>query len=478
MPEIRYASAQGRWVLAATILGTGIAFLDSSVVNTALPNIKREFDASLAGQQWVVTGYLLTLGSLLVVGGSLGDLFGRRLAFVSGLTGFAIASALCGLAPNLGVLIAARVGQGVTAALLVPGSMAMIAAVFHPDDRAKAIGAWSGLAGVATAIGPFLGGWLIDAVSWRWVFLINPPIAAFAVWIALTKIPETHGAPRVADAESGAVIRKRIDVPGATALSLGLAGVVYALIEGPAQQWPTAAVVSAVVGVLSLVAFVLIERRSVAPMVPLSLFASKRFAGINAATFVIWGAIGAVFFLLTIHLQTDLNYSALEAGAATIPVTILMLLSAKAGGVAQRIGPRLPMIVGPLVVAVGFALMTRIHPGVGYLPVVFPSVFMFALGLTITVAPLTATLIASVEDRHAGVGSAINNALARIASLLAIAVLPALAGIAGGSGASLNAGFSKAMWICSALTAAGSLICALTIFNERERLKRSGGSAR
>jgi EmrB/QacA subfamily drug resistance transporter len=472
VPEIRYASAQGKWVLAAAILGSGIAFLDSSVVNTALPNIKREFNASLAGQQWVVTGYLLTLGSLLVVGGSLGDLFGRRLAFVSGLIGFGITSALCGIAPNLGVLIAARVGQGITAALLVPGSMAMIAAVFHPDDRAKAIGAWSGLAGVATAIGPFLGGWLIDTVSWRWVFLINPPLAAFAVWIALTKVPETRGraSGEPVDEPGDAVASGRlhgVDLPGAIALSLGLAGVVYALIEGPARRWPQMAVLAAVIGVSALLGFAVIERRSASPMVPMSLFHSKRFAGINAATFVMWGAIGAVFFLLTIHLQTDLNYSATQAGAATIPVTILMMLfSAKSGALAQRIGPRVPMIVGPLVVAAAFALMTRIHPGVSYPTVVFPAVIMFAFGLTITVAPLTATLIASVDDRHAGVGSAINNAVARVASLLAIAVLPALAGIAGARGASLNAGFPKAMWICAVLTAAGSLICALTIFND------------
>ncbi len=460
--EIRFASTQGRWVLATAILGSGIAFLDASVVNTALPSIKHEFKASLAGQQWVVTGYLLTLGALLVVGGSLGDLFGRRLAFVSGLIGFGITSALCGVAPSLGLLIAARVGQGVTAALLVPGSMAMIAAVFHPDDRAKAIGAWSGLAGVATAIGPFLGGWLIDTVSWRWVFLINLPLAAFAVWIAITKVPETRGD------QSGDGERNPIDVPGAIALSVGLAGVVYALIEGPAQRWPNLAIVAAGIGMLSLLGFAMIERKSQTPMVPLSLFQSKRFAGINAATFVMWGAIGAVFFLLTIHLQTDLGYSATEAGAATIPVTILMMLfSAKSGALAQRIGARLPLILGPLVVAAAFALMTRIHPGVGYMPVVFPAVMMFAFGLTITVAPLSATLIASVEDRHAGVGSAINNAVARVASLLAIAVLPALAGIAGSSGASLNAGFAKAMWICTVLTALGSAICALTIFNER-----------
>lgn len=458
MSGIRFASAKGRWVIAAAVLGSGIAFLDGSVVNTALPSIQKDLHASLAGQQWVITGYLLTLGSLLIVGGSLGDLYGRRRMFVFGLIGFSVTSMLCGLAPNLATLIAARVLQGSAAALLVPGSLAMLSAVFHPDDRARAIGSWSGLAGVATAIGPFLGGWLIDAVSWRWVFLINPPLAAVAVFIAQRHVPETRG-------EEGA--QPHIDQPGAVTLSLGLAGVVYALIEGPSRQWPAASVATAIGGVLALLAFGAIEVRSPHPMVPLAVFRSRRFAGANAATFVIWGAIGAVFFLLTIHLQNDLGYSALEAGAASLPVTVLMVLfSAKSGQIAQTIGPRLPMSAGPAVVGAAFVLMTRVRPGVGYFPVVLPAVVLFGSGLVITVAPLTATVLAAVEDKRAGVGSAINNAIARVAALLAIAVLPALAGIAGGGTGSLGDGFARAMWICAAFAAAGGVICFFTIQND------------
>ena len=454
-------------MIFAAVLGSGIAFLDGSVVNSALPHIKRTFDSSLAGQQWVVTGYLLTLGSLLVVGGSLGDLYGRRRMFVYGLVGFAITSMLCGLATSIGVLIAARVLQGVSAALLVPGSLAMLSSVFHPDDRAKAIGSWSGLSGASTAVGPFLGGWLIDTVSWRWVFLINPPIAAAAIVIAQRSVPETKGD------DAGA----RIDAPGALTLSLGLAGIVYALIEGPAGGWKPLAVAAAVIGAAMLVAFALIEVRSSRPMVPLSLFRSRLFAGTNAATFVIWGAIGTVFFFLTIHLQDDLGYSALEAGSASLPVTVMMLFfAAKSGALAQRIGPRRQMIVGPLVIAVSFLLMARIAPGSSYLFGVLPGVFVFGVGLVVTVAPVTATVLAAVEDSHVGIGSAINNAVARVASLLAIAVLPALAG-ATGKGASLSDGYTKAMVICAVLAALGAVICVVTVDNTAARARSNAAES-
>jgi EmrB/QacA subfamily drug resistance transporter len=455
VPSIRFESTQGRWVIATAVLGSGIAFLDGSVVNTALPSIRKTFGANLAGQQWVVTGYLLTLGSLLVVGGSLGDLFGRRRMFVYGLIGFSVTSLLCGIALNLPMLIVSRVLQGVSAALLVPGSLAMLSSVFHPDDRARAIGAWSGLSTISTALGPFLGGWLIDAVSWRFVFLINLPLAAAAVFIAQRFVPETRGDTK-----------RAIDYPGIVALSAGLGTLVYALIEGPSNDWPTTAIASAAFGVCALIVFVVVESKSHQPMVPLSLFRSRRFAGTNAATFVIWGAIGAVFFLLTLHLQNDLGYSALEAGASTLPITLLLLLfSAKSGALAQRIGPRLPMTIGPLVVAVAFIAMSRIKAGDPYIRSVLPSVALFGLGLVIVVAPLTATVLAAVEDRFAGVGSAINNAVARVASLLAIAVLPALAGIAG-TGGSLAGGFGKAMLICAGLAAVGALICFVTIKND------------
>ena len=458
MPAIRYESTQGRWVVAAAVLGSGVAFLDGSVVNTALPAIQRDLHASLAGQQWVVTGYLLTLGSLLIVGGSLGDLFGRRRMFELGLAGFGVTSVLCGIAPNLAILIAARVLQGAAAALLVPGSLAMISAVFHPDDRARAIGTWTGLAGVASAIGPFLGGWLIDSVSWRGVFLINPPLVVFAIVIAHKHVPESRGATDRS---------VHLDIPGAAALSIGLAGVVYALIEGPSRHWPIVSIGAAVFGTASLLAFAMIEARTAHPMVPLAVFRSRRFAGANAATFVIWGAIGAVFFLLTLHLQNDLGYSALEAGAAGLPVTALMALFAgRSGQIAQRIGPRLPMSLGPFVVAAGFTLLARVRPGQTYTGSVLPAVLTFGIGLVITVAPLTATVLAAVEDRHAGVGSAINNAVARVATLLAIAVLPALSGIATGGTGSLGDGFARAMWICAAMAALGGLTCIVTIQND------------
>jgi EmrB/QacA subfamily drug resistance transporter len=460
-------TTQGRWVIAATVLGSGVAFLDGSVVNTALPSIQRTFDASLAGQQWVVTSYLLALGSLLVLGGALGDLYGRRRVFVIGLVGFSITSIACGLAPNLEILIGARVLKGVSAALVVPGSLAMLSAVFDPEDRAQAIGSWSGLASVSTALGPFLGGWLIDTASWRWVFLINPVLAGAAIVISIRFVPETQSSGlQPSGLLPSRSPRTRLDIPGALTLSIGLGGVVYSLIEGPTNDWPMLPIISAVIGIALLGAFLFVETKTEHPMVPLSLFRSRVFAGTTAATFMIWGALAAVFFLVTIHLQNNLGYSALEAGAATIPVTIVLLFSSRSGELAQRIGARLPMIIGSAVIALGFAVLSIINPGVTYLSSVFPGVIVFALGLVITVAPLTATALGSVDPERAGIGSAINNAVSRIAGLLAIAVLPTLAGITGTQGASLEAGFGTAMWICAGLSMTGSLICALTIPNK------------
>ncbi len=452
---LRWGSRQGRWVLSSAVLGSGVAFLDGTVVNTALPAIGEDLGAGLSGLQWTLTSYLLTLGSLLVLGGSLGDHFGRRLVFVYGLAGFSAASLLCGLAPTPGFLIGARSLQGVAAAALVPGSLALISASFHPDDRARAIGAWSGLAGVATALGPFLGGWLIDSVSWRWVFLVNLPISAAAIAIALRHVPETR------DEGAGP-----LDLRGAAALSLGLAGVVYALIEGPAQGVDATVAGALVAGVGALVAFVVVQARSSHPMVPLAVFRSRQFSGANAVTFIVYGALGAVSFLLVVHLQQDLGYSALEAGASTLPITALLFaFSARAGALAQRIGPRLPMTLGPLLVAVAFVLFTRVDVGDGYAGSVLPAVLALGAGLTLTVAPLTAAVLAAIEDRRAGVGSAINNAVARIASLLAIAVLPAAAGIAGDAEGSIDVagGFDRAMVIGAVLAAAGALVGWATI---------------
>ena len=454
-PGLLASSAAGRWVIAAAVLGTGIAFLDGTVVNAALPAIAADLDADLADLQWVLSGYLLTLGSLLVIGGSLGDLFGRRRMYVVGLVGFAVASMLCGLSQNVATLIAARCVQGATAALLVPESMAIISASFRKEDRGRAIGAWSGLGGVATAIGPFLGGWLIDSVSWRLVFLINLPLVAVTVAITLRHVPETR------DQHAS----HRVDVIGGVVLALGLAGVVHSLIEGPSSGWSGASLVLGVIGALALVGWVVIEERSSHPMVPLAVFRSRQFSGANAATFLVYAAIGATFFLLVVHLQTDLGYSAIGAGAALLPITAMLLLfSSRAGALGQRIGPRAPMTVGPCVIAVGMLLLSRVEAGSSYVGDVLPGVAVIGAGLAINLAPLTTAVLAAVEDDHAGVGSAINNAVARIAGLLAIAVIPAAAGLTATSRTlDLAHGFDRALQIAAALSALGGLVAWLTI---------------
>ncbi|HEV3450898.1 MAG TPA: MFS transporter [Acidimicrobiia bacterium] len=454
-PAIRLHSTRGRWLIATSVLGSAVAFIDGTVVNAALPAISRDFGAGLADLQWVVTSYLLTLGALLVIGGSLGDLFGRRRIFIIGLVGFGVTSLLSGAAPSIETLIAARALQGMAAALLVPGSLAIISASFRPEDRGAAIGAWSGLAGVSTAIGPFLGGWLIDSFSWRLVFLINPPIVALTVLLARRHVPET--AEDTAD--------HRVDYLGGIVLALGLAGVVDALIEGPGNGWTPSTLGVGIAGALALATFGVVEARSSHPMVPLAVFRSRQFSGANAVTFLVYGALGSVTFLLVVHLQTDLGYSALEAGAALLPVTVLMLaFSARVGALAQRIGPRLPMSVGPIVVGVGTALLARVGTGSSYWTDVLPAAVVLGVGLTITVAPLTAAVLGAIDDDHAGIGSAINNAVSRIAGLLAIAVLPAVAGLAGAGGRlDLAHGFGRAMVIAGALAAVGGLVSFLTI---------------
>jgi EmrB/QacA subfamily drug resistance transporter len=454
-PGLRMGTAAGRWVVAAAVLGSGVSFLDGTVVNAALPAISRDLHADLGDLQWVLTGYLLTLGSLLVLGGSLGDRYGRRRIFMIGLGAFAATSTVCSVAPATGWLIAARCLQGAAAALVVPNSLAIVSASFAPTHRGRAIGAWSGLGGVATAIGPFLGGWLIDSVSWRLVFLINLPIAALAVWIAARHVPESR--------DAGAR-EHRLDVAGSVLLTLGLAGLVYALIEGPGGGWPTLAVVLGVLGVLALVAFVVVEARVTNPIVPLPLFRSRQFSGTNAVTFAVYAALGAATFLVVVYLQTNLDYSALEAGASLLPITVMMLLfSARSGALAQRIGPRLQMSVGPLVVAGSMLLFARIEPGTTYWETVFPAALVLGAGLALTVAPLTATVLGAVEDAHAGIASAINNSVARIAGLLAVAVLPAAAGLTASQGLDLADGFSDAMYIAAGLAAIGGVLALLTI---------------
>lgn len=449
-PSVRYRSPAGRWVLAATVLGSGIAFLDGTVVNVALPAISGDLGASVAGLQWILDAYLVTLSALLLLGGSLGDRFGRRRMFVAGVGWFTVASLLCGVAPSPGFLIAARALQGVGGALLVPGSLSLIAATFSPDDRGRAIGAWSGLAGVTSAIGPFLGGWLIDAASWRLIFLINVPLAA-AAWIAVRHVPETKASePRT------------LDVPGAVLVTAGLAGIAYAAIE----RSGAVSVAAGAVGAAALVAFVAVERASSHPMLPLELFRSRQFSGANLTTFAVYAALSGALFLVVLRLQVSLGYSALEAGASLVPFTVCMLfLSPAAGQLAQRIGPRLPMAAGPLVAAGGLMLFGRISPGERYATTVLPAVVVFGLGMALTVAPLTAAVLAGVEERFAGVASGVNNAVARLAGLLAVAVLPGLAGIAADESltASLDHGFATAVRVSAFLCALGGGVAALLV---------------
>ncbi len=454
------SSARGRWVLAAAVLGSGIALLDSTVVGIALPSIGRDLHGGVGTLQWVVTGYALTLAAFLLLGGALGDHYGRKRIFSVGVVWFALASACCGLAPTSGLLIAARVIQGVGGALLTPASLAIIQASFRADDRARAIGAWSGLSGVAAAAGPLVGGYLLAIGSWRWVFFINLPVAALVVAATARHVPESRD-----PASTG-----RVDVPGAVLAVAFLAGLTYGLIEAPTRGWSSPAVVAslALAGVTAP-AFVVVEHHRAHPMLPLWLFRSRQFSGANAVTFAVYGALGGALFLLPIELQVVARYSPLASGLALLPVTVVMLVfSARSGQLSARIGPRLQMTVGPLVVGAGLALLTRAtNPG-SYLTQVFPAVLLFAVGLAIVVAPLTATAMGAAPAEHSGIASAVNNVVARAAGLLAVAVLPLLTGLTGAaalSPAPLASGFRTAMLISAAASAAGGVLAALTIRN-------------
>jgi EmrB/QacA subfamily drug resistance transporter len=450
--QIRYGTPQAWWVLTATIGGSSIAFLDATVVNVALPVLGDELDATVAGLQWVLNGYMLTLASLILLAGSLGDHYGRKRMFVIGVAWFAVASLLCAIAQNVGQLVAARVLQGIGGALLTPGSLAIIQATFVASDRGRAIGAWSGIGALAGALGPFVGGFLVDSVGWRWVFLVNVPLAAVVIAVAARHVPESR------DPTSPA----RLDVVGAITGGLGLGGVTYALIEAGDIGLSAPVVTAAVVGVLALVVFVLTERQSSHPMLPLDIFASRQFTWVNVVTFAVYGGMGAVFFLLIVQLQTVLGYSALEAGVASLPVTVLLfVLSPRAGALAQRVGARLPMGFGPIIAGAGIILFARVQEGASYFGAVFPAVVIFGIGLGITVAPLTTTVLASADDRHSGVASGVNNAVARAAQLLAVAVLPVAVGLTGDAyndPALFSAGFSMAMLISGGVVAAGGLL--------------------
>jgi EmrB/QacA subfamily drug resistance transporter len=468
--SVRLAEPRGRWVLAAAVLGSSMAMLDGTVVNVALPTIGRELGTSLAGLQWTVTAYTLTLAGLILLGGSLGDRLGRRRIFLVGVVWFALASALCGLSPNIGVLIAARALQGMGGALLTPGSLAIIQATFFANDRPRAIGAWSGLGGVAAAIGPFLGGWIVGTAGWRWIFLLNLPLAAAVVVVAGRHVPESRD-----PTASG-----KFDVLGAALAALALTGITDALIEASSHGLSRAAITGAA-GIAAGVAFVLVERHRgrprraeqpaarVPPMLPLNVFASRQFTAVNVVTFLVYGALGGTLFLLVLELQVVAGFSPLQAGVSLLPSTLLMLvLSSRAGALAQRIGPRWLMTAGPLVTGAGLLLATRIGPNASYLADVLPTVVLFGLGLSATVAPLTATVLASADVRHAGVASGVNNAVARAAGLIAVAGLPLAVGLTS-SGYSdralLEAGFRAAMVVCAGLLAVAAALSAVTIDN-------------
>jgi MFS family permease len=513
---IRLGRPSGRWVIVATVLGSGMVMLDGTAVNVALPTIGRQLDTTLGGLQWTVSGYTLALAGLILLGGSLGDRLGRRRVFLIGVAWFALASALCGVAPGIVVLIAARVLQGAGGALLVPGSLAIIQTSFDPSDRPRAIGAWSGLGGLAAAVGPLLGGWLVVSAGWRWVFLLNLPLAIVVISVTLRHVPETR------DDQAA----PRFDVLGAGLAAAALAGITYSLIGSPGRSGAGAAsqIAAAVLGGVAAVSFVAVERHrgraapesaprgsaapgssatpasvarirtapvsaargravlgragrgatvprhSPAPMVPLDVFASRQFSAINVITFAVYGAFGGMLFLLVLQLQVGAGFSALAAGASLLPVTVLMLvLSPRSAALAQRVGPRWLMTSGISTCAVGMLLMLRIGDNARYLTDVLPAVAVFGLGLSMVVAPLTATVLASADVRHAGVASGINNAVARAAGLLAVAGLPAAVGLRAAdyhSPALLGSGFRAAIVICAGLLAVAAVL-AVTLVDDK-----------
>ncbi len=435
-------------MLLAAVLGSGMALLDGTVVNIALRSIGDGLGATVAQLQWVVNAYLLALASLILVGGSLGDRLGRRRTFLVGVAWFAVASALCGAAGTPGQLVGARLLQGVGAALLTPGSLAMIQGSFRPADRARVIGRWAGLGGIAAAVGPLLGGWVIEVASWRWIFWLNVPVAALVLLVALRHVPESR------DPASA----RAFDVAGAALGAAGLGGLTFALIQTRSPYAGPAAGV----GAAALLALVVVEHRSAHPLVPLGLFGSRVFSVANAMTLVVYGALGAMTLFLVLQLQVTAGYSPLQAGLATVPLTVVMLVgSSRSGQLASRVGPRLQMSAGPVVCGAGTLLLRDVSARSGYWVDVLPGLVVFSLGLVALVAPLTATVLAAAPDRFAGAASGVNNAVARTGSLLAVAALPALVGIAGADyqdPATLTAGYREAMLVCTVLLVAGGAV--------------------
>jgi EmrB/QacA subfamily drug resistance transporter len=447
---IECTAAQKRWVLAATILASVISYIDESVVNIALPAIGRDLAASPAMLQWVINAYTLCLAAFLLVGGAAGDRLGRRRIFITGIILFSLASLGCGLSRSAGELIAARAAQGLGAALLIPCSLAIIGAAFPESERGRAIGTWAGFSAIAAAIGPLLGGWIVDHLAWQTIFLINPVLGLGALWIAVRHLPESRDADASPD----------IDWQGALLAFAGLASLVFGLIALPDKGLGSRMVWGTMVsGVVLLVRFIWHEAHTAAPMLPLGLFRSATFSGVNALTLLLYGALGGAFFLLPFDLISVHGNSATQAGAVFLPFTLIMaVLSRWSGGLLDRFGARLPLVAGPTIVAVGFVLFALGGPATSYALAFLLPVSVVGFGMAITVAPLTTTVIAAVPQHQTGVASGINNAVASVASLLAIAVFGALA-----LHGALAEGIRIAMWVAAGLSLAGALAAALTI---------------
>lgn len=456
-----------RLALTAAILGSGVATLDSSIVNVALPAIERQLGGGLAAQQWVSNAYLLTLGSLILIGGSLGDIYGERRVFTIGVGAFGILSLGCALAPTIGTLIAARALQGMAGALLTPSSLAVIVATFAPRQRGTAIGAWTAWSAVAAIVGPLAGGVIVDGASWRWIFAINVPLVLVTMPLILLAVPRT------ADA-----VERRVDVVGAALCVLGLGAVVFALIEQPLYGWGSAAILAPLIlGAATLAAFLAYERRAEEPMLALGLFARRNFSVGNLQTLTMYAGLSILFFFLIIFLQQAAGFSAIKAGTTTLPVTLVMFaLSRRIGGLADRYGPRLFMGAGPLIAAGGILLLLRAGLKASYLEDLLPALLLFALGLSMTVAPLTATVLAGAGDHDAGIASAINNAVARLAGLVGVALVGVV--VAGTLRADTFArnqqsvsAFHRAIVVCAGLVAAGGITGMLGIANPRSALE-------
>jgi EmrB/QacA subfamily drug resistance transporter len=459
---LRYRSAQGRWVVTAMILGSSVAGIDSTVVAVALPAIGRSLHAGFGGLQWIVTGYTLTLAALILLAGSLSDRWGRRRVFLVGLTWFTLASLLCAVAPGIGWLIAARAVQGVGGALMTPASLAIIEAAFQRGDRTHAIGTWAGFSGVSAAIAPFVGGWLLQVGGWRWIFLINVPVAAVTAWMTWRHVPESRDTTRSGSA----------DWPGALAGAAALAGITYAIIVLPGGGVRSPGfIAAAVLALLSSVTFAVTERRSSNPMLPPAIFRPAQFRAANALTFVVNGALGGFAFVFIPALEIVAGYSPVLAGSALVPVTaVTMLLSGSSGRLAERIGPRLPIAAGCLLCAAASVLAVRIGPHASYWTAVFPLALLFGLGLAALLPPLTSSAMSSAPDSLAGLASGVNNAVARVAGLLWIAALPPLTGLIGAAytdPAQFRSSFMQISWICAAAFACAAVLAAIVIRRPR-----------